>query len=185
VLGQSEDGKPISGHVFAVVGGHLVPVTENEKLPSGTVLDTRLGTIQLAAAAPGHKTITGIFGGAIFKLTQAHGGLTTLALVEDVFKGAPSYRSCTAHHAGDPGAHAALSSRVLQTLRSRTSGRFRTRGRYGSGTVRGTQWTTTDRCDGTLIAVQVHSVLVTDFVKHITLLVTAGHHYLARAPRHK
>jgi hypothetical protein len=74
---------------------------------------------------------------------------------------------------------------VLQTLRSRGSGRYRTRGRYGSGTVRGTAWTTTDRCDGTLIAVQQHSVLVTDFIKHITILVRAGHHYLARAPKHK
>jgi len=29
-------------------------------------------------------------------------------------------------------------------------GRFRTRGRYSSATVRGTDWTVTDRCDGTL-----------------------------------
>jgi hypothetical protein len=32
-----------------------------------------------------------------------------------------------------------------------------------------------------VIAVQVHAVQVTDFVKHITLLVRAGHHYLALA----
>ncbi len=47
--------------------------------------------------------------------------------------------------------------------------------------MRGTQWTTTDQCNGTLIAVQVHAVEVTDFVKHITILVGAGHHYLALA----
>jgi hypothetical protein len=34
--------------------------------------------------------------------------------------------------------------------------------------------------DGTLIAVQLHSVLVTGFVKHVTVLVRAGHSYLAR-----
>jgi hypothetical protein len=32
-------------------------------------------------------------------------------------------------------------------------GRFRTRGRYGAGTVRGTKWLTKDRCDGTLVRV--------------------------------
>ena len=38
--------------------------------------------------------------------------------------------------------------------------------------------------DGTLIvAVQVHSVLVTDLVKHITVVVHAGQHYLAHAPQ--
>jgi hypothetical protein len=40
-----------------------------------------------------------------------------------------------------------------------------------------------DRCDGTLIAVQVHAVQVTDIVKHKTVLVRAGHSYLVRAPR--
>ncbi len=47
--------------------------------------------------------------------------------------------------------------------------------------MRGTQWSTTDRCDGTLVAVQIHAVEVTDLVKHITILVHAGHHYLALA----
>ena len=31
-------------------------------------------------------------------------------------------------------------------------GRFRTRGRYGAATVRGTKWLTDDRCDGTFVA---------------------------------
>ena len=123
----------------------------------------------------------------MFKVTQAKSGpskgQTTLSLVEGGVKGAPSYASCKAKGAAD--AHAALSSRVLQTLRSRSSGRFRTRGRFAAGTVRGTKWTTSDRCDGTLIAVQHHSVLVTDLVRHKTVLVRAGHHYLAKAPAKK
>ncbi len=123
----------------------------------------------------------------MFKLSQAGGGankgLTTLNVVEGAFPGAPTYASCKAK-AARATAHAAVSSRILQTLRSRASGRFRTRGRYASATVRGTEWTTTDRCDGTLIAVQLHAVLVQDLVKHITKLVTQGHSYLARAPKH-
>ncbi len=186
VLGQSQNAKPVSGHVFALIGGQLVPLTQTQHLPSGTVLDARAGSLELiSAAAHGHKPQTGVFGGAIFKVTEARSGLTTLSLVEGVVRGAPTYASCAAHGAGDQTAQAALSRRILQTLRSRASGSFRTRGRYASGTVRGTQWTTTDRCDGTVIAVQLHTVLVTDLVKHITVPVHAGHSYLAKAPKHR
>ncbi len=182
VLGRSENAKPAGGHVFLLIGGRLVPLTEARKLPSGTTLDARHGSVELTAATTKrHKHETGVFGGAVFKLTQARSGLSTLALREGAFKGAPSYAGCRAHKAAD--GHIAVSSRVLQTLRSRASGHFRTRGRYAAGTVRGTRWTTADRCDGTRIAVQQHSVLVTDFVKRINVLVKAGHSYLARARR--
>jgi hypothetical protein len=181
-----ENVKPAGGSVFVLLNGNLVPLTENTRLPSGTEIDALNGSISLIAAS-GTKgnASTGTFGGAIFRLTQStfgpSKGLITLSLVEGAFPGAPSYASCTSNTARAAGAHTALSSRILQTLRSRSSGRFRTRGRYAAGTVRGTQWTTTDRCDGTLIAVQQHAVEVTDLVKHITILVHAGNHYLALA----
>ena len=82
-------------------------------------------------------------------------------------------------------AQAALSSRVLQTLRSSGKGRFRSRGRYAAGTVLGTKWTTSDQCNGTKIAVQADSVLVSDLVKHINVTVFAHHSYLALAPKGK
>jgi hypothetical protein len=179
VLGQAENVKPAGGTVFVISAGKQIPLTEVRQLPSGSVLDTRHGTVQLTAA--GMRRQTGTFTGAVFRLTQSHGraGLTTLTLLEGAFRGAPTYASCRSGRAS--GAHTALSGRVLQTLRSRATGHFRTRGRYAAGTLRGTRWTTTDRCDGTLIAVQLHSVLVTDFVKHVSVLVRAGHSYLARA----
>jgi hypothetical protein len=187
-----ENVKTSSGTVFVLEHGVLVPLTETTQLPAGTVLDTLNGSISLiASSGTKGKSYTGTFGGAIFKLAQSTSGpdkgLITLSIVEGAFSGAPSYSKCTSVRAA--GAHIALSSRILQSLRSRSSGRFRTRGRYAAGTVRGTQWTTTDRCDGTLIAVQVHAVEVTDLVKHITILVHAGHQYLALAhppkPKHK
>jgi hypothetical protein len=201
VLGKTVNVTP-NGPVFVLVQGQFVKLTQTLQLPSGTVVDALHGSISLVAAGFGGglahdakakkgkkkpKPFTGTFGGAVFSVGQAKSGpnkgLTTLSLVENGINGTPSYASCKAKRAGD--AHAALSRRILQTLRSRSSGRFRTRGRYAAGTVRGTAWTTTDRCDGTSIAVQVHSVLVTDLVKHITILVRAGHHYLAKAPTKK
>jgi hypothetical protein len=184
VLGKSEDVSPVSGIVFFVKNGRLVPLTEGRRLPNGTLIDAFHGSLKvITSAGKKGKTYTGTFGGALFKLTQDRSALTTLRLVEGKF-GVPSYASCKAKGARDPLARTALSSRALQTLRSSARGRFRTKGRFAAGTVRGTRWTTKDRCDGTWIAVQLHAVLVTDFVKHITVLVHQGQHYLAHAPKH-
>jgi hypothetical protein len=201
-LGKTVNISVVSGIVLVKLHGVFVPLTQVLQVPTNTVIDTLHGTVKLVSSTGGvgpardarakkhkkskAKTSSGNFGGAIFKVTQARSGpnkgQTTLTLVSDAFKGAPTFKSCGARGATD-GAHAALSSRILQTLRSRATGRYRTRGRYASGTVRGTKWTTSDRCNGTLIAVQQHSVLVTDLVRHKTILVTAGHSYLARAPK--
>ncbi len=186
VLGGSENVTP-SGLVFVVINGKLVPLTEARQLPAGTVIDALHGSVTLiAATGKKGKIYTGTFGGAVFKIAQTRGGadkgLTTLSILEGAFTGAPSYASCTAKGSSiRSAAHIALSARVLQTLRARATGRFRTRGRYASGTVRGTQWTTSDRCDGTQVAVQVHAVLVHDFVRGINVLVHAGHSYLAKS----
>ncbi len=186
VLGRSFDIAPVSGIVFIVIGHRLIPLTADTKVPAGSIIDALHGTLSLqSASGKKHKLFHGVFGGAVFRLTQlTQGGdaaVTVLTLVEGTFKGAPTYKSCTAHGARDASvtAHAAVSSRILQTLRARSSGRFRTRGRYATGTVRGTQWTTSDRCDGTLIAVQLHSVLVFDFIKQGLILVPQGGSYLA------
>ena len=51
----------------------------------------------------------------------------------------------------------------IRRLRARARGRFRTRGRHSSATVRGTIFTIADRCDGTLTRVQRGVVVVRDF----------------------
>jgi len=64
-------------------------------------------------------------------------------------------------------------------------GRFRTKGRSGAATVRGTKWLTEDRCDGTLVRVARGVVSVRDFVRKKTVTVKKGHQYLARAKKKK
>jgi hypothetical protein len=59
-------------------------------------------------------------------------------------------------------------------------GRFRTKGRYSSATVRGTHWLTDDRCAGTLTYVARGTVTVVNFPLHKTVTVTTGHSYLAK-----
>jgi hypothetical protein len=188
-LGKTFDVAGVQGLVLIEINGKLVPLTEVRQIPVGSVIDALHGSLNLTAAlGKKGKTENGTFGGAVFKLTQLTGGptkgLTILSLLEGAFPGAPSFSSCKAKAAdsSSPTASAAaLSSKVLQTLHASAHGHFRTRGRFAAATVRGTKWTTTDRCDGTLVSVQLHTVTVTDFVRRITVLVHQGHSYLAKA----
>jgi hypothetical protein len=197
-VGKTFNIAPVSGVVLILLHGQLVPLTELQQIPKNTLIDALHGTISLTTALPGGgsahdaaakgkkprkaKTQKGTFGGAIFKISQARNGLATLSLVEGAIKGGPSFGTCKAHKAGDPTATAAA-SRTLQLLHASAKGKFSTRGRYSAATVRGTKWTVADRCDGTLTHDITHSVAVTDFVRHKTIILHAGQSYLAKAPK--
>ena len=182
VIGQSEDVQPVSGKVFIKNRqGQFVPLTGATQITSGSVIDATHGSLQVTAAVGKHKTEHGTFGGAIFKLTQAKTGLTTLSLLEAAFKGAPSFALCTVHKKAGDASAAALSSKTLQLLHASAHGKFTTQGKYSAATVRGTNWTIADRCDGTLTHDITDSVAVTDFVRHKTLILHAGQSYLAAA----
>jgi len=144
----------------------------------GTVVDTTAGRVKLTSANPSPATPplqTGQFFGGIFRVEQnrAGAGLVNLIIRDNV-----SRKAC-----GAPFAHgAALSRRILGLLRGIAKGRFTTTGRFSSATVRGTNWGVRDRCDGTLTVVRAGVVVVTDFVRHKTVIVKAGQTYLAAAP---
>ena len=186
VLGRTEEVKPIKGKIFVILNGTLVPLSTTAGLTTGTTIDALHGTLRLTTATgKGLATQTGTFGGAVFKVTQTRSGplkgLTTLALVNDAFKGAPSFATCTAP-TGAGASVAALSSKVLQLLHAKDNhGKFRTKGRYAAATTRGTGWSMADRCDGTLTSVSQGAVTVNDLVRHKNIVVRAGHSYLAKA----
>jgi hypothetical protein len=76
--------------------------------------------------------------------------------------------------------------RVVRRLWGRDNhSRFRTHGRDSVATVRGTRWVTTDRCDGTLTRVTQGKVSVRDLRRKRSVLVSAGHAYLARHRHHR
>jgi hypothetical protein len=155
--------------------------TTDRSIPVGSVIDTSQGEVDLRTAyAPssGHRGVQdGQFARGAFTIRQPSSarGLSELVLSLPGHIGS----RCTA---GKQAAAARVSSRTLALLRATAHGQFRTRGRYAAATVRGTAWTTVDRCDGTLVQVQRGLVNVRDFVRHVTVAVPAGHRYLARAP---
>ena len=201
-LGKTFNVSVVSGVVLIEFNGVFIPITELRQIPANTVINALHGTLNLTTALPAvqardaaakgkkkkAKTQSGTFGGAIFKITQATKGagkgLATLAIVEGAFKGAPSYATCKKAKAGDATA-AALSSKTLQLLHASAKGKFATKGKYSAATVRGTKWSIADRCDGTLTHDITHSVAVSDFVRHKTIILHAGQSYLAKAPKHK
>jgi hypothetical protein len=79
-------------------------------------------------------------------------------------------------------AAATAATTTVRQLWGKGTGRFRTRGRYASATVRGTFWLTADRCDGTLIKVNQGIIQVSDLTppppREVT--VRAGKSYLAK-----
>ena len=146
--------------------------------PSDTI---KRGRVRLQTARTrGGSRQSGQFFSGLFQVLQSRSrsarGLTELRL-----KGS-SFASCKTAKGRRAGVHASASRRVRR-LGANARGRFRTRGRHSAATVRGTRWTTTDRCDGTLTTVQRGKVAVRDFRRKKTIAVRAGKSYLARGRR--
>jgi hypothetical protein len=192
VRGVSANVKPVSGTVLVALpragsgarahtaqkGLTFVPLTEARQIPIGSFLDTKRGRVRLTTATTGGGTQNGDFSRGLFQALQSRKkrakGLTELRL-----KGS-SFTRCTVRSGGKR-ATASLSRRTVRRLRGSAQGRFRTTGRNSSATVRGTVWTVTDRCDGTLTSVRRGRVVVRDFRRKKTIVVRAGKRYLARA----
>jgi hypothetical protein len=157
----------------------FVEVTRETQIPIGSLVDTTNGTVELTTArGSGGLTQAGTFRGGVFKVGQKKGGspLTTLTL-----RG-PSLR-CGGR--GGNLARAAGRRRSRRLLGNTRGGRFRTRGRNSTASVRGTVWLTKDSCKGTLTVVRKGVVVVRDLRKRRTKTLRKGQRYLARAPKRR
>jgi Ca2+-binding RTX toxin-like protein len=145
-----------------------VPLNDRIGVPVGTTLDATSGSIRLTAAGAGGKSQTGVFseGAVLVKQARSRGAFTELVLTGGNFSQCSSPR--------------VLAKKVRRRLFGRAHGRFRSRGRSATATVRGTTWTMEDRCDGTLTTVGRGTVIVRDLVKHRTVTLHSGQRYLAR-----
>ncbi|MGH3118677.1 MAG: hypothetical protein ACRDQ2_16500 [Gaiellales bacterium] len=71
-------------------------------------------------------------------------------------------------------------AKTVRRLWAKGSGRFRTRGRYASAAIRGTDWLTADRCGSTFVKTRQGVVSVLDLLLKKTVLVKAGQGYVAK-----
>jgi hypothetical protein len=169
-----------SGSVKVKLPGtkRFVALLDGQQLPVGTVVDARKGHVTLVAAADETGgTATAEFWAGIFKVGQTRGRkpITTLKLTEKLRCGTRGKASAAKKRKG----------KRKRKLWGSGSGRFRTRGKYSSATVRGTKWLTEDRCGSTLTRVVRGKVSVRDFAKKKTVLVKRGKKYVARKKRRR
>ena len=176
-IGRAVVVQPEKGKVrFRRPGAHgFEELEEGESIPVGSLVDARDGSVRLSSATDGDgHTQTGVFSGGLFSIGQGRGGMTDLYLRGGSF--ARCGRSLKAV--------AAATTRKRKPVRSLwgrdRSGSFRTHGRDSVATVRGTNWLTQDRCDGTLTVVKSGAVSVRDRRTHRTVTVRAGGRHLAR-----
>jgi virginiamycin B lyase len=165
-------------------GGGWETMEPGAEMPLSATFDTRQGAVSLTSAGCRGNTQTGRFGGGIFTLRQPHAacGRVDVYLRGGRFSSCPRVGSKRRAHSGAV-ASASRSRKVRKLWGRDKGGRFRTHGRHSQATVRGTRWLTVDRCDGTLTRVTSGAVSVRDFRRHRTVVVRAGHSYLARAHR--
>ena len=152
VLGRTVIASSVSGVVRVKAKGTsaFALLTAPRPIPVGATVDATRGMVNLVTATTAvGKTQSGQFSKGAFTVFQEQSDVTDLRLV-----GGRPVKSLCGSHASATGAAVgtagSVNPSVLRTLRGRAHGHFRTVGRYTAATVRGTEWETIDRCDGTL-----------------------------------
>lgn len=186
VAGRSLNVRSADGSVTVTPPGAPapLPLTAAASIPVGSVVDASSGAVELTSARDDSgETQTGMFSGGAFQVRQraADRPVTELVLRGYVPRDCDESRREVASSAAGRPALAARHRRGKRRLWGRGRGRFRTSGRHGSATVRGTAWLTEDRCDGTLVRVRRGAVLVHDRHRRTNVVVRAGASYLARS----
>jgi len=168
-LAKTANVAPVSGKVYVRLPGTktFVPLSQAAQIPIGSELDTTKGRVRLTTSAGGAKSQTADFYQGRFLLQQkGKNPLTTLPLSAPL--------ACSKR------LDSASAGKKKRKLWGSGKGKFRTKGKNASATVRGTIWLTQDTCAGTLVQVKRGVVDVLDFKRHKHVRVKAGHSYFAK-----
>jgi DNA-binding beta-propeller fold protein YncE len=171
-LGESVIVEPAAGRVRVRLPGeeNFVGLRTLRVIPVGSLVDARRGKALLSSVRDrGGSVQQGHFSQGLFQVRQRR---SERFVTELVLRGkiGPCPR----------GDDASASARRTRRLWGNGKGRFRTRGRYSSGAVRGTRWLVADSCKGTLTVVRRGRVAVRDFTRDLTTVLEKGERYLAR-----
>lgn len=192
VVGKTVNVARVSGTVTcrSASSRTFKPLTAATQLKVGSECDATKGVIRLTAASgPGTKSVRHV-GGAYATPTQTADFFQGRFIVTQEKKAQPFTQltlsggdfktKCKKKTRGVDGASAA--DPLVRKLWGKGKGKFRTKGRYSSASVRGTYWNTEDHCNSTVTRVKQGSVTVQDTVKKKKVVVTSGHTYVAKAP---
>ncbi|ADB51336.1 NHL domain-containing protein [Conexibacter woesei] len=205
VLGRSTVVAPVSGRVLIRLPGtrRFVLLRAIANIPLGAELDTRRGRASLLfTTTPDGRRASAIVSEGRFIVRQGSrldlGQRPGQIVLSGPLAGCRALTRRGAARRGSARPRAQLRPRAAASARRKgkrgrrarvhADGRIEVRGRYGAAIVRGTRWTTVDRCPadphpGTLFAVSEGRVRVTSFLLRRSRLVRAGQRYLAPARR--
>jgi streptogramin lyase len=183
VIGHTAVAKVLAGRILIQVRGSktLTPLSAERTIPLGSLIDARHGRLDVTTAISrqGRMQTAAVWGGRfVIGQSGAH-GMTT-------FRIPTAAPECPAHAdvSGDALSSLAIAANARTTGTSLWAkdnhGRYSTRGHNSVATVRGTEWKTVESCRGTLTFVKKGVVSVRDLHTHRTVLVHAGHSFLAR-----
>ncbi len=166
--------------------GEYVSLDDAASIPVGSVVDASKGKVTLTSAKDSKGTEqSATFHGGLFQVKQkrAKKPITELVMRGGDFSSCWRPGSTGGSHASAFASARKSKHRRVRGLWGSGHGNFRTRGRHGAATVRGTIWFTEDSCAGTRVTVRRGLVAVGDFVRHRTVMVPKGHSYLASVHR--
>jgi Ca2+-binding RTX toxin-like protein len=166
--GESANATVTRGTVLVRVPGtdRFVELKGSDQIPIGSQIDTTAGAVAITVARGATRETSEFYEGR-FTVLQANAN----AIGEMRLEGGDFLSCLTLRLSAD--------RRPVRRLWGSGRGRFRTRGRYASASVRGTKWLTEDACGGTLTRVEEGSVVVHDFGYRRDVVVRAGQSYFA------
>jgi uncharacterized repeat protein (TIGR01451 family) len=171
---------PTPGNFVGDVKGQVivngVPVEQDTQIRSGDTIDVRNGRIELTTTSGQASFFSGRF---LVEQTGDSSAFTVLTLVGGDFSScgtAAKSRSLSASAQDPP-------KKTVRSLWGTGKGKFQTKSRFSAATVRGTNWLTVDRCDGSLTVVREGLVEIYDITLDRTVQIGPGKQYLAPARR--
>ena len=181
----SVNAKPVAGKTEPLVKlpgtDQYVPLSQAKTLPPGTSVNVSgNAAIQLSDATNKQMQFFGIADQvpSVFTIAGKTNGVVQLSLAGG------NFATCGNRKLNIAGA---TPKKPVRRLWGSGKGKFTTKGKFASATVRGTEWLVADYCTGTLVSVRKGLVSVRDLVQNKTKLVAAGHSYFApsKAPPKK
>jgi hypothetical protein len=184
-LGETVGMAPAGGDVkVRLPGSHeWTTLSDDAPLPLGSAVDAREGLVEIASEATNGVEQNAVVTGAIVRVEQdvLAQGATELVIGGGDFSRCRDDAQAAAVKARASVKRKRTKSGVVRGLWAAGKGRFRTRGRYGTASVRGTRWATVDRCSSTTVKVFDGIVDVTDLITGRTVAVEAGEKRVIRA----
>ena len=172
--GVRGNAEPTRGRVFVKQPGSntFQEIRDARSIPVGSEIDTEKGEVELTTAATSAGgTQIGKFRDGKFVMSQTRGRLpyTDLTMAGTRLDKCPR-----------TGTQASAAASRSRRLWGNARGRFRTRGRYATATIRGTQWMVRDTCTTTTVQAARGTVIARDLVKRRNIRLKAPKKYTAR-----